>query len=237
MDFFYGQDTLTIVQWVIRGVTGYLFLAIATKFMGQRFISQLRFIDFITALIVGSIMAKPLGSSSDGMGGALITTAVISLLYYANTMLTLKSNGWRTLFEPSTLILIKNGKINLANLKKAKISMEYLLSVLRMQHIQSIENIGIALWEPGGAITAFLHTEYNPVSKKDMGIETKPFLLTKIIIKEGRIKKDAMELFGVNRQWVHEQVKGHNVPMEQVVLATLDEGKNFKLVQTKADSL
>ncbi|MBM7692566.1 uncharacterized membrane protein YcaP (DUF421 family) [Peribacillus deserti] len=238
MEFFFGQDQLSMFQWIMRGVIGYLFLAAATKFMGQRFISQLRFIDFITALIVGSIIAKPLGSSAEGMAGPFITTAVISVLYYINTLLTLKFNPWRKLFEPSTLILIKNGKINIANLKKAKITMEYLLSVLRMQHIYSIENIGIALWEPGGAITAFLHTEYNPVSKKDMNIPTEPFRLTKIVIKEGLIKEDALELFGVSREWIEDQMKNnYKVPIKEVILATLDEGKTLKVIQTTADKV
>jgi len=73
LDFFYSQESLTAIQWILRAVISFFFLLIVTKIMGQRSLSQLRLLDFIMALSIGNIIAHPLSDQHLGMKGSMIT--------------------------------------------------------------------------------------------------------------------------------------------------------------------
>ena len=81
MDFFYSQESLTAIQWILRAIIAFFFLLFVTKIMGQRSISQLRLLDFIMALSIGNIIAHPLSDENLGMKGSMITMTVMVILY------------------------------------------------------------------------------------------------------------------------------------------------------------
>src|SRR6185312_5711881 len=99
--------------------------------MGERSISQLRLIDFTIALILGNILAHPLSDEQLGLKGSLITTLVLIILYLICVFTSLKWGTFRKWFEPSPYPLIINGEIIYANLRKARITIDHLLSELR----------------------------------------------------------------------------------------------------------
>ncbi|WP_397330376.1 hypothetical protein [Paenibacillus lautus] len=70
--------------------------------MGQRSISQLRFLDFIIALTLGNILAHPLSDEKLGLKGSMITTVVLVVLYIAATWLSLKFAVLQTISRPIT---------------------------------------------------------------------------------------------------------------------------------------
>lgn len=150
MDFFESQETLTSVQWILRGIVSFVFLLLVTKAMGQRSISQLRFLDFIVALILGNIIAHPLSDEGLGLEGSMITTIVIIVLYVAATWLSLKWPFIKRYLDPPPITLVTNGLIQFHNLSKARISVDYLFSELRKEKIEDIQKVSLALWEPGG---------------------------------------------------------------------------------------
>jgi len=81
LELFYGQESLTVIQWIIRGAIAYIVLLISAKFLGQRAISQLRLLDFIIAIILGNILAHPLSDEGLGMTGSITTTIVLVVIY------------------------------------------------------------------------------------------------------------------------------------------------------------
>lgn len=117
--------------------------------MGQRSISQLRFLDFIVALILGNIIAHPLSDEELGLEGSMITTIVIIVLYVAATWLSLKWPFIKRYIDPPPITLVKNGLIQFHNLSKARISVDYLFSELRKEKVEDIQKVSLALWEPG----------------------------------------------------------------------------------------
>uniref|UniRef100_UPI0035B50BFD DUF421 domain-containing protein n=1 Tax=Peribacillus tepidiphilus TaxID=2652445 RepID=UPI0035B50BFD len=90
MGFFNSQESLTVIQWILRAVVSFFFLLIAAKIMGQRSISQLRLLDFIMALMLGNIIAHPLSDEQLGLKGSMITMSVLVILYTLCVFLSLK---------------------------------------------------------------------------------------------------------------------------------------------------
>ncbi|SFG01029.1 Uncharacterized membrane protein YcaP, DUF421 family [Halobacillus alkaliphilus] len=190
--------------------------------MGQRSISQLRFLDFVMALLIGNIMAHPLSDEGLGLMGSMITMGTLTVLYLSGIFLTLRWPPLRRIFDPPPLTLVKNGEIYYRNLKKARITVESLLSELRKEKIDNVQKVALALWEPGGSISLFVEPKHQPLTPSDMGIAVKPFDLPRLIIKEGRINDNELDLLGYDISWLKQQLKNQNVSLTNVLLATVD---------------
>lgn len=229
MSFFTSQESLTAVQWVLRAVVGFVFLLFAAKLMGQRAISQLRFLDFIIALLLGNIIAHPLSDERLGLEGSMITTFVLILLYISVTWLSLKWHPFKRFLDPLPLTLVKNGEIQMKNIAKARISIDFLFSELRKEKVENIEKVALAIWEPGGTISIFMNTAYQPLTPSDLKLDTAAFSHTRPIIMDGRADTEFLSQIGKNRTWLLQKTGLSNSDIRSIDLATIDDKDNIHI--------
>jgi uncharacterized membrane protein YcaP (DUF421 family) len=214
----------------MRGIIAYVTLLIAVKILGQRAISQLRLIDFIISIILGNILAHPLSDEGLGMTGSITTTIVLVVMYVLSIKLTLKYQKLEKFFSPLPLTIIRNGEIIYKNLAKANISLNFLLSELRVEKIDDIKKIAIALWEPGGRISTFLESGFQPLTPNDMQITKSPFSLPIVIIRDGAIDIKALNDINRNKEWLISTLnKNYNSEVNNILLATIDANYNIQI--------
>jgi uncharacterized membrane protein YcaP (DUF421 family) len=236
MDFYKSQETLTAMDWILRSIVSFAFLIIVAKFMGQRSISQLRFLDFIIALILGNIIAHPLSDEELGLEGSMITTAVIVLLYVAVIGSSLKSSLLKRFLDPPPLNLVRNGQIQYHNLRKARISVEFLFSELRKEKVEDIGKVSLAVWEPGGTVSVFVDAPYQPITPSDMQIPPSPFVLVKPIIIDGVINKGLLGEMNKDVDWLLKKLALSPLEIGKVNLATIDDNANIKVYSNQQGS-
>ncbi|WP_274306957.1 DUF421 domain-containing protein [Solibacillus daqui] len=230
MDFIHGQESLTAVQWILRAVIAFFFLLFATKIMGQRSIAQLGLLDFAMAITLGNIIAHPLSDEGLGLKGSMITMTVLIILYLLGVFVSMKWIPFRHFMDPPPIPLIKNGQIISANLRKARISIDFLLAELRKEKIEDIQKIALALWEHDGSISSFLYPQHQMPTRADLKIVQNPFSLPTVLINEGKI--DYHEL---NKSMLTEDllknnlISTYNVDVKDVLLATIDQNNNLQV--------
>ncbi|WEA41393.1 DUF421 domain-containing protein [Lysinibacillus fusiformis] len=230
MDFFQSQESLTAIQWVLRAIVAFFFLLFATKIMGQRSISQLRLLDFAMAITLGNIIAHPLSDEGLGMKGSMITITVLVFLYLIGVFLSLKWITFRHFIDAPPIPLIKNGKIISKNLRRARISVDFLLTELRKEKIEEVQNVALALWEPDGSISSFLHTQLQTTTRTDLNLKPQPFFLPIILSKEGKIDYRELQKTKHTEDWLHEQLTTtHKVNIKNILLATIDQHDNLQI--------
>ncbi len=233
LDFWQSKESLTALEWVLRGGVSFIFLLVAAKFMGQRSISQLRFLDFIIALTLGNIIAHPLSDEELGLKGSMITTVVLIVLYITVSHLSLKWPLLRRYLDPAPITLIQNGQIQFHHLSKARISVDYLFSELRKEKIEDIQKVSLALWEPGGTISVFLQTPKQPVTPADIQLSTQPFSITRPIIVDGNINMPLLKERGKDPEWLNKQIASANVTISDVMLAIVDSKDHVQVLNRK----
>ncbi|MGP4079865.1 DUF421 domain-containing protein [Pseudalkalibacillus sp. R45] len=231
MDFFSGQETLTVVQWILRGVVGFFFFVIIAKLMGDRSISQATLLDFVIVLVIGNIIAHPLSDEGLGLKGSMITMGVLVILYLAGVFLSLRSRKIRRLFVPKPLPLIENGKIHYKNMNKARISIDVLLSELRKEKAEDIGKVALALWEPGGKVSTFLRNQYQPITPSTFGTPIKPFHIPKTVIREREIDYEELRQLGKDEEWLLHKLSStyNNIKLEEILLATVDQNEKMNV--------
>ena len=230
VEFFHGQESLTAIQWILRAIVAFFLLLLAAKIMGQRSISQLRLLDFVMAISIGNIIAHPLSDEELGMKGSMTTMTVLVVLYLLGIFLSLKWISFRHFIDPSPLPLIKDGQIISKNLKKARISVDLLLSELRKEQIEDIQKVALALWEPDGSISSFLYPLHQTLTQTDMKFAPTPFSFPFVIIKEGRIVDDEVKNQKMNVDWLKQEILStYDADINDVLLATIDRNKNLQV--------
>lgn len=220
MDFFKSQESLTAMEWILRSIVGFLFLIIAAKLMGQRSISQLRFLDFIIALTLGNIIAHPLSDEQLGLKGSMITTVSLVVLYIVGIWLSLKIPLLKQFFDPPAIPLIQEGKLDYRNLSKAKLPIEFLFAELRKANVEDITKVAYAAWEPGGTLSVFVNPAFQPVTPTDLKLLAEPFNMTKPIIADGHIEHALLREIGKDHTWLETAISPHS--LKEVILATVD---------------
>ncbi|OCA84223.1 hypothetical protein A8F94_16025 [Bacillus sp. FJAT-27225] len=230
MEFLHGQETLTALQWVLRAATGFLFLIIIAKVLGQRAISQLRLLDFVIALVIGDIIAHPLSDPGLGMKGAMITTIVLVILYLLGIFGILNSPRFRTLVNNAPITIVENGEIIYSGMKKARISLDVLLEEMRERQIDSIKKVALSLWEADGKISFFIDPKHQPLTPSQTQIETEPFDLPRTIIKEGYLNSEEIKQSRRDKDWIIARLaEMYGVNVEDVLLGTLDKKDNLTI--------
>jgi uncharacterized membrane protein YcaP (DUF421 family) len=230
MDFFHGQETLTAIQWVLRGIIAFIFIVVIGKALGQRTISQLRLLDFVIALVIGNIIAHPLSDEKLGMKGSMITTVVLSVLYLCSIFTILKFPTLRRIINHKAVTVVKNGKILHEGLKKARISIDILLEELREEKVEDVKKVALAIWEADGKMSVFLDPKYEPLTPSHYQMETEPFDFPRTIIKEGKIDYKELKQIQKDEGWVISSLENlYQTDVKNVLLATIDNKGNLKV--------
>lgn len=230
MDFFQSQDTLTAFEWILRALVAFLFLILVAKILGQRAISQLRLLDFVIALVIGNIIAHPLSDEHIGLKGSVISTIVLVVLYLGGIYMALKCPWFRKLINSAPVTIVKDGEIIYQGLKKARISIDVLLEELREEKVDDVKKVSLAIWESDGKISFFLNPKYQPLTPASFNMETEPFNLPCIVIKEGKINSMELKQIKKDEVWVTSRLESlYHTEVKNVLLATLDGKDNLKV--------
>ena len=230
MGFFQGQETLTTIEWILRAIVAFFFLVIVAKVLGQRAISQLRILDFVIALVIGNIIAHPLSDENLGIKGSVVTSTALVILYLGGVFMTLKWSWFRRLITPPPITIVQDGDIIYEGLKKARITIDVLLEELREKKVEDVKKVALAVWEADGQISVFLDPAYEPITPAACRMQTEPFDMPKIVIKDGKMNVKLLEQIPKSEDWVVSNLERlYQTDIKNVLLATLDNKDNLKV--------
>ena len=112
-------------------------------------------------------------------------------------------------------------------MKKARITIEHLLSELRKENIEEVKKVALALWEPDGTISFFLFPQLQSLTAEDMQIIKKPFTFPTKIIQEGKVDLNVLHSYSKDAAWLDKKLEILNVEIPAILLATIDNNDNL----------
>ena len=214
---------MDILKIVISSFAALISLFIFTKLMGNREMSQLSMFDYISSIALGSIAGEMAVMSTDSILEPLVSMCIFSISAIAISYLTCKSIVLRRFFEGQAIMLYQNGQIYEKNLLKAKLDVDELLSVCRINGNFDLEEIHTVFLETNGTISVLPKVSNRPATPSDLNLTpTQTVPLANVII-DGKILKDNLKSTGKNEAWVERQLKSKGMPdIREVILATYD---------------
>jgi len=147
--------SLSVPWWhfVVRAVVVYAFVLIFLRVTGKRQMGQLAPFDLVLLLLISNTVQNSMNAGDNSLIGGLISAASLLILNFIIGRLTYNNKKLADIVEGRPEVIIHNGHIYDAVLKKEKISHEDLESAIRRAGCNSVAEVQFAILENNGAIT------------------------------------------------------------------------------------
>ena len=157
-----------VLEKIVRTIAVYLGIVLLLRLAGRRDLAQLNTFDLVVLLLLSNVVQNAIigndNSVSGGMLGALTLIAINSVL----VRVAQSSQRTVTLLEGTPDVLVRDGTLDVATLRKLGLRSADVLVALRRQGAGSLDEVQEATIEPGGAILVTLRPEATNATRGDL---------------------------------------------------------------------
>lgn len=209
------------IDYISRCIIVILFTWACIRFIGKKSISQMTSYDLTALMVLANVASEPLVYKITSK--AFLGTLTISVIVVLFGWLSLKKVFYN--FDVKPDIVIMNGVVDRKALKRNRMNLPYLLSLLRLQGYANISDIEFALIEPNGNLSVIPKSQNRPVTPADLNIPTNYEGLALPLIIDGRVIYDNLKYAKLTSEWLNNEVrKVGAAKMEGVFLAEISSG-------------
>ena len=221
-----GDEIMFIV--VARAVIVYLSVFVMVRIMGQRQLAEWSLFEFVLALLISDLAVTPMADIGVPLLYGLVPIFVIFVMHEIITVLALKSERLRALFNGKAVVLIQDGKIDEAQLRKIRCSLNELLEQLRQRGVMNINEVAQAVLETSGKLSVFKVAGKSPITADVMQMEVQQMYLPTTIIMDGKVNYGNLGKAGYNYKWLLRQLEKQKLhSAKNVLIATVDDDGVF----------
>lgn len=200
----------------------YLLLMVCIRIMGKRQIGELEVSEFISTLLLSEIAAIPIAERDIPIFNAILPLLTILALEIIVSFITLKSRLLQRLIDGTPTLLMSKGKLLLKNLKKNRITIDEILSELRIQGIPDISQVSYIILELNGQISAF------PTANSNESCE-----LSHPLIIDGEIYEKRPKDMNIDEKSILDILSRSMINIKDVLLLLVDDSGNYTVMLKK----
>lgn len=218
------------IIWVviIRSLISFFALLILVRLMGKQQVAELTFFDYVVGITIGSIASTLSVQVNQNTTATLVGMAIWTFLPILVAYLCLHNVWIRKVVEGEATVVIENGKILENNLKKIRLSIDDVISLLRAQGVFRIADVEFAMFEANGKLSVQMKSDKRPVTPGDLALHPPYEGLPTNLVEDGIILVDALKSLNLSKAWLYHQLKKVNIDdVKQVSLAQLDTNGNL----------
>ena len=206
-----------MISVFIRTIIVYFFLLLLLKIMGKRQIGELEISELVSTLLISEIASIPIADPKIPLLYAIIPALFIAFVEIGIASLKNKSERIKHLVEGKSEYLIYKGKLHQDVLVKNRISINEVLSEMRVQGITDIADVYYATLEQNGKLTF--------VKREDASLVAHPILL------DGAVDTEELAMLGLNEEWLEKILKKEGLKSSDVFLLTYSDGKSINIIR------
>ncbi|MED4532415.1 DUF421 domain-containing protein [Metabacillus fastidiosus] len=218
---------MSILQLLIRVTIGFFVLFTLARIIGKKEISQMTFFNFVSAIAIGAIAGGFIVDANFSIRNGVIALILWSVYTIAIGFLDIKSKKIRKITTGEPVIVIKKGNIIEAALRKNRLDIDSLKSMLRQKDIFSIADVDYAIFETNGEISVMLKETKQPLIKEDMDLTNRKnnlYPLATEVVSDGNIITQNLSKLNLNKSWLEQELKQRGInSVEDVFYAEVQQ--------------
>lgn len=152
---------------VLRTLITYIVVLLVMRLSGKRTIANLAPFDLAMVILIGEVAALPVGGVEPLYKG-LIPAVLLGAFHILTTFISVRSKAFEKLTEGVPAQLIKDGKVVQKTLTKERVSMDDLLTALRLEGVTEVASVKEAYLEHAGGISVILQKPKQAVSLEQL---------------------------------------------------------------------
>ncbi|HET9618451.1 MAG TPA: YetF domain-containing protein [Pseudolabrys sp.] len=139
---------------VIKAAIVYFALWAIIRISGRRTLGEMSAFDLVLFMIIGGSTQRAITGQDYSLTNALLLVATFIVIDIALSFVELRSPFMRRVFNGMPMILVENGVVMTARMRRARITEDNILEAARkLQGLERIDQIKFAILEATGVIT------------------------------------------------------------------------------------
>ncbi|MFC4556853.1 DUF421 domain-containing protein [Virgibacillus kekensis] len=231
---------MELSELLLRVIVAFVVLFTLARIMGRKEISQMTFFNFVSSIAIGTIAGTLAVSQNLSIQNGLLALAGWAVFTLIMGFIDIKSKAARKVTTGSPLIVIKDGNIMEDALRKARLNIDALNSLLRQKNAFSVADVEYAIFETSGKLSVMKKEAKQPVTKGDMNaLSATPnvYPVATEVIADGVPNKQNLSKLNLDMEWLDQQLKNAGgKELSQVFYAEVQQDGTLH-IDSKDDSM
>lgn len=201
------------------------------RVMGKRQIGEMQVSELITTILLSELAAGPISDAETPLIFAIIPIGALISIEVIISFAVTKIPFLKPIFDGKPSILIAKGKLDTAEISRVRISLEELLSQLRIAGIADIADVDYAILEQNGQLSVIEKRSKQAATNEDLGMTPRETGIAHAVVVDSEISDFDLKLIGKTREWLFGRLKKKSVKLENVVLFTVDDSGKENIIK------
>ncbi|OKL37401.1 DUF421 domain-containing protein [Domibacillus mangrovi] len=202
---------MKVMYLTIELIIGFFLLFIIVKFVGKKIINQITPFTFISSIVLGELLGNALYDRQIGAFYMIYSMALWGILLFLVEYLGQKFLAFRGIFEGKPSALIKNGIVDREELRKNRMNLNQLQSLLRQSETFSIREVAFCYLEANGSISILKKMKYQKTTQEDFNMPIKSVYVPVTLIRDGKVLWDELNDLGFDESWLKIQLTSQGI--------------------------
>lgn len=214
-----------------RTIITYILLVSAMRFMGKRQLGELELSELVITMLLSELASIPIADNTIPLTFSLIPIGILISVEVIISYLAIKNRKVKKLIGGSPSIIINKGRLCKNEMAKDRLSLDELMSQLRLKDISDISDVEYAILEENGQISVIPKIHAKTVTLSDLNINKNEKGIIHTVIADGQISDFNLKIIGHNRKWLFNQLKKRKTRLNDVFLFSVDDAGNINLIK------
>ena len=140
-------------HFVLRAFAIYVLVMVLVRVSGKRAVGQFTPFDLVLLILIGNAVQNGINGGDNSLTGAAIMATTLIALNYGVAFVTSRSRKMEKFVEGEPVVLARNGKLFDGVLRRELVSSEDFRESLRMNGVEDVSEVELALLETNGSIS------------------------------------------------------------------------------------
>lgn len=156
------------LSWIWQAILIFLVGTLILRIGGRKSISQMTISQTIVMIGLGSLLIQPV--SGKGLLVTFLAASLLTIMMIITEYFEIKVDALETIFSGKAVVVIRNGQLDISNLRRLRLSIDRLETRIRQAGISSLEDVQNATIEVNGQLGYELKENKKPVTKEEFGL-------------------------------------------------------------------
>ena len=179
-----------------RTILLYFIVLFVFRLMGKREVGELSLLDFAVYVLIAEVASLAIDNLDQPLLLHIVPIVLLFIIQYLNALFILKNKKMRDAIDGDPTIIIRDGVIVEAEMRKQRYNLDDLFQQLREQGISSVQNVAYAFLEQSGKLSVF-----------EKGNE--PFILPLVV--DGYVDEKHLMFIGKERKWLEDMLRNEGI--------------------------
>lgn len=186
----------------LRACFLYVLVFLILRLTGKRQVSDLQPFDLLITLMIADLASCAIADPSIPLVYSVVPIFALYLMQAFIAYICLKSTGIRRVVCGNPVILVADGVLQEASMRKANYTIIDLMDQLRAKDVFDIGDVAYAILETNGSMSVLQRGDFQIPTFKDLSLPSEKAQLSHMLVLDGRFCPNTIQACGLSENWV-----------------------------------